>query len=225
MVFPSTTEVLLSLNWNQAGRFLSATPLDNYEEGYFEFSFDDLVPVPTGIPFYLGFGVEELGKAARFHFINLAIRSASLGSGGNEVPAAMYATVALSHIESAWSYALEGFDTNYVKYNLETGLMYLDKAKEELEQATGADAVHESAQVKLARRSLKKGMKRLTKGGKLAGKLVKKEKTPTNSLAKRCNQARWQALLIQAQLFGFKSKSIDRYFSTLVVDVPSFGGF
>ena len=84
-------------------------------------------------------------------------------------------------------------------------------------------SVHASAQTKLAMRSLKKGAKRLTKGGKLADKLVQKSKAPNNALAKRANQARWEALLIQAQLFGFKSKSIDKYFKTLIVEPISFG--
>lgn len=218
VAFPGSTEVDMAISWNAKGRFLSAFPTGEFEEGFGFFDFTDVVPVPSGVPFFLAFGVESLGKAAQFLFVNLSIRSDGLHSGGDEIKAAMYATIALSFIEKAWVFAQEGFDTSLVKSNLTVGLLYLEAAKDSLEESMASGTIHESAQTKLAVRSLKKGMQRLTKGGKLADKLLKKEKEPTNSLANRCNQARWEALLIQAQLFGFKSKSIDKYFKTLVVD-------
>ncbi len=221
VIFAGVTEIALHMFWDEKGRFLSANPGGDFEEGVF-FNFNDAVPIPGGVPFSMSFGAHDLDKGAQMFFRNLFIRSENMIAGGDEVPAAMNAAVALSYIETAWVNAQLGSDPALVNFYLDIGLFFLEAAEDALADAMSKGTIHESAEVKLADRSITKGMKRLNKSSKLAAKLEKKDKSSNKALANRANKARWAALLIQAQLFGFKSKSIDKYFATLIVETPNF---
>lgn len=57
------------------------------------------------------------------------------------------------------------------------------------------------------------------RGDRPTTKLGQKENPKTQSAVQKINKLRWAALVTRAQLFGFRSNSIDKDFDTLIVQV------
>ena len=78
--------------------------------------------------------------------------------------------------------------------------------------------LHANTRHKLALKSVKRGIKSARSAEKLGNKLANKGSNKGKKLAKKANRARWAAQLFLAQLFGFNSKSIDKFYDTVGFD-------
>ena len=222
ITLPGTHDVQLDITWNSEGRFLSGSPMDGFGEGY-GFFYQDKELRPEAL-FRSSFGASSLDRKGRMFFTWLSVRSAFMAAGQGEVEAGINAIQAVNRIEQAWLYADPDLFPNpeLAKSLLEQGVQFMETAQNLLQTAEAEGNLHHSTQRKLAGKSLKRGVKKGGASTKLAGKLSDKGSTKTKSLYNKINRVRWAALLVQAQLFGFKSKSIDHYFATLNVDTTGF---
>lgn len=223
VVLGGVRDVVLHMRWDEFGRSLQAFPADFFfEAGPFEFFYDDEVVAPD-VDLQSWFGAHGLDRKGMIFFTHLMLRSASLAAGNGEVGAALVAAAAVQRLETALILADPNFpfgtSPGAAAQNLAIGAALLEQAETLLAEA--GSNVHPTTQRKLAERGMRAGIKRSEKSAKLGNKLEDKGKDTNKSLFNKINRARWKALLVQAQLFGFKSKSIDHYFDTLIVDAPS----
>lgn len=176
-------------------------------------------PPPPGA--FVGvFGGAGLGKGAKVAAWSLSVQSIDLGLQSGIVPAAIASAAAHQLILDAVVLAENPFSVNpaAVSAKIAAGLDAMASADDELATAIEEGRLEESKQTKLVMKSSKRALKRGMKAVKLGDKLAMKENPKTGGLRKRTLRAWWAARLHLAQLFGFKSKSIDKLFQVASIE-------
>ncbi len=194
--------------------------IEDGAEGFGFFHTEMTPPVPG---LYQGvFGADGLDKGSTLWVPQLMVEAFDLEVQSATVPAAMNAAASLEILEQAAAQFSNPFldpSPADIAQRVELALDCAVNVTTFLEQRIEDGDLELTPAVKRSLKSAKTLNKRCSKADKLADKLATKSNPKVNALRKRTFQAWWSARVLLAQQFGFKSKSIDKLFDTVDIDL------